>query len=81
MVNLEQKQTFLVEMISFGIPETEIKIIILPTYLRKLQTLSALENVILINQNGQKMTLFHQKRVIFWPFSFIRITFSSADSL
>ena len=49
---------FLVEMISFGIPETEIKIIILPTYLRKLQTLSALENVVLINENGHKMTLF-----------------------
>ena len=52
---------FLVEMISFGIPETEIKIIILPTYLQKLQTLSALENVVLINENGHKMTLFDEK--------------------
>ena len=68
MVNLEQKNRhFLVEMISFGIPETEIKIIILPTYLRKLQTLSVLENVVFINENSQKMTLFLMKKVLIWP--------------
>ena len=49
---------FLGEMISFGIPATEKKIIIHPTYLWKRQTLLGLENVALINENVQKMTLF-----------------------
>ena len=52
-------------MISFGIPETEMKIIILPNYLWKLKTLSALENVVLLNKNGQKMLLIKKKRALF----------------
>ena len=56
---------FGVKMICFWIPETEMKIIITISYLWKLQTLSAVENIVLLNQNGQKMLHFWQKRPYF----------------
>ena len=51
-------------MIILGIFETKMEINIILSYLSKLQTLLALENIVLLNKNGPNTLLFFDKKAI-----------------